>query len=44
MKKEEILEKSRKENKNQDIFEKEVKRIRGNSAAVAAAILATVFL
>ncbi|MDD4772714.1 MAG: DUF6442 family protein [Eubacteriales bacterium] len=43
MKKEEILEKSRKENKNQDVFEKEVSRIGGNSAAVAAAILATVF-
>lgn len=43
MNKEEILEKSRKENKNQDVFEKEV-IIQGNRyACLAAAILATIF-
>jgi len=43
MKKEEILEKSRKENKNKDIYEKEV-IIRGNKCAcIAAMALATIF-
>lgn len=43
MDKNEILAKSRKENKNQDAFEKEVMRIGGNVAAIVAAILATIF-
>ena len=43
MNKEEILEKSRKENKNQDIYEKEV-IIQGNSyECIAVAVLATIF-
>lgn len=42
MKKEEILEKSRKENKNQDVYEKEV-IIKGNRyACIAAVIVATI--
>lgn len=40
---EEILAKSRNENKDQDIFEKEVSIKAGNIAACAAAILATLF-
>lgn len=44
MNKEEILAKSRKENKNQDVYEKEVSQSGGNSATVVAAILATVFI
>lgn len=43
MNKEEILEKSRKENKNQDVFEKEILKEGGNIGAMTAAILATVF-
>jgi len=43
MQKEEILEKSRKENKNQDIFEKEILKESGTIGAITAAILATVF-
>lgn len=44
MNKEEILEKSRKENKNQDVYENEV-IIRGNGyACIASAVLATIFL
>lgn len=43
MNKEEILEKSRKENKNQDIYEKEVLKIGGNAGAVTSMILATIF-
>lgn len=43
MNKEEILEKSRMENKNQDVYEKEVLKQGGNIAAIVAAILATVF-
>lgn len=43
MNKKEILERSRKENKNQDIFEKEVLQQGGNVGAMTAAILATVF-
>ncbi|MBP3505123.1 MAG: hypothetical protein J6K43_01790 [Lachnospiraceae bacterium] len=43
MNKEEILERSRKENKNQDIYEKEV-IVQGNRyACIVAAILATIF-
>ncbi|MGM9661743.1 MAG: DUF6442 family protein [Oscillospiraceae bacterium] len=43
MDKEEILARSRQENKNQDIYEKEV-IIQGNRyACIAAAVLATVF-
>ena len=43
MNREEILEKSRKENRNQDVYEKEV-IIQGNRyACIAAAVLATVF-
>lgn len=43
MNKDEILEKSRKENKNQDIYENEV-IIKGNQyACLASAVLATVF-
>ncbi|MEI3219753.1 MAG: DUF6442 family protein [Lachnoclostridium sp.] len=43
MDKEEILERSRKENKNQDIYEKEI-IIQGNRyACIAAAVLATIF-
>ncbi len=43
MNKEEILEKSRIENKNLDLFEREVSQKAGNLAAIVAAILATVF-
>ncbi len=44
MTKEEILEKSRNENKNQDVYEKDV-IIQGNRyACIAAGLLATVFL
>lgn len=43
MKKDEILEKSRKENKNQDLFEKEVSQKGGNMGALVAMILATIF-
>ena len=43
MNKEEILKKSRKENKNRDIFESEVVKNGGNVGALTAAILATVF-
>ena len=43
MNKEEILERSRKENKNQDIYEKEV-IIQGNRyACIAVGVLATIF-
>lgn len=43
MNKDEILERSRRENKNQDIYEKEV-IIKGNQyACIAAAVLATIF-
>jgi hypothetical protein len=43
MNKDEILAKSREENKNQDIFEKEVLRDAGGIEAIAAAVLATIF-
>ena len=43
MNKDELLERSRRENKNQDIYEKEV-IIKGNRyACIAAAVLATIF-
>ena len=43
MNKEEILERSRKENKNQDVYEKEV-IIQGNRyACIASGVLATIF-
>lgn len=43
MNKEEILKKSRLENKNRDLFEKEVFREGGNIGAVVAVALATIF-
>ncbi len=43
MNREEILTKSRNENKEQDIFEKEVLKESGNAGAITAAILAAVF-
>ena len=43
MNKEEILEKSRKENKNQDIYEKEVIFQGNRYANIVAAVLATIF-
>lgn len=43
MTREEILEKSRKENKNQDVYEREVLQQGANVGAVTAAVLALVF-
>lgn len=43
MNKEEILKRSRTENKNQDVYEKEVTRDAANYGACAAGILATIF-
>lgn len=43
MNKDEVLERSRKENKNQDMFEKEVMKEGGHLGAIVAAILATIF-
>lgn len=43
MTREEVLEKSRAENRNQDMFENEVLRTAGNAAAIAAFCLATIF-
>ena len=43
MNKEEILELSRKENKNQNIFEKEVLALGNTYACICAGILATIF-
>lgn len=43
MNREEILEKSRKENKNKDIYEKEVILKGSNAGAITGAILATIF-
>lgn len=43
MKKDEILAKSRKENKDQDLFEKDVSQKGGNAGALVAMILATIF-
>jgi len=42
-KKEEILAKSRNENKNMDLYEKEIQTKAGNIAACVAAVLATIF-
>ena len=39
MRKEEILKKSRRENKNQDLYEKQVMAAGGNAGAVAAIVL-----
>ena len=44
MNKEEILERSRKENKNQDVFEKDIIIKSNRYACIASAILATLFL
>ena len=43
MNKEEILEKSRAENKNKDIYEQEVLKQAGTSAVIVMMILATIF-
>ncbi len=43
MNKDDILAKSRKENKNQDMYEKEVLKEGGNAGAITAAVLATIF-
>ena len=43
MEREKILELSRKENKNQDIFEKEVVVLGNSCACICAGILATIF-
>ena len=43
MNKDEILEKSRKENKNQDLYEKEISQKAGNIAAIVAAVIGTIF-
>ncbi|ODM04485.1 DUF6442 family protein [Eisenbergiella tayi] len=43
MEKDQIFEKSRKENKNQDIYEKEILKEGRNIGAATAGILATVF-
>lgn len=43
MDKEEILKMSRNENKNQDVYEKEVIKEGGNVGAITAAVLATIF-
>lgn len=43
MNKEEILAKSRMENRNKDIYEKEILKLGGNAGAIAAIILATIF-
>ncbi|MCI2047818.1 MAG: DUF6442 family protein [Faecalibacterium sp.] len=43
MEKKEILEKSRSENKNKDLYENEVIKEGGNAGAIAAGILATIF-
>lgn len=43
MNKEEILQKSRKENSGQDVYETEVLKEGGNIAAAVAAVLATIF-
>lgn len=44
MEREKILELSRKENKNQDIFEKEVVVLGNSYACICSGILATIFL
>ena len=43
MNKEEILEKSRAENRNKDIYEKEVLKQAGTSAVIVMMVLATIF-
>lgn len=43
MNKEEILEKSRAENRNQDIYEQEVLKQAGTSAVIVMMVLATIF-
>lgn len=43
MNKEEILAKSRKENKDQDIYEKEVLKEAGNAGAICASVLCLIF-
>lgn len=43
MKKEEILERSRNENKDMDLYEKDIQIQAGNIGAFAAVILATIF-
>ena len=43
MTREDILEKSRAENRNQDVYEKEILKTAGNAGAVAAIILASLF-
>lgn len=43
MNKNEVLEKSRKEHKNLDLYEQEVPQMAGNTAAIIAAVLATIF-
>ncbi len=43
MDKEEILEKSRAENRNKDIYEQEVLKLAGTSAVVVMMVLATTF-
>ncbi|MFT3984148.1 MAG: DUF6442 family protein [Lachnospiraceae bacterium] len=43
MNKEEVLAKSRSENKEQDLYEKEVMIKAGNAAAITAAIVASIF-
>ena len=44
MNKEEILEKSRAENKNKDIYEQEILKQANSSAVIVMMVLATVFL
>ena len=44
MNKNEILEKSRKEHKNQDVYEKEVVKVTGFGAAIAAVAMCAVIL
>ena len=44
MNKEEILEKSRAENRNKDIYEKEVLKQASTSAVIVMMVLATIFL
>jgi hypothetical protein len=43
MNKEEVLEISRRENKNRDVYEKEVLKEGGNIGAIIAVIMATIF-
>lgn len=43
MNKEEILEKSRAENKNQDIYEQEILKLANTSAVIVMVVLATIF-